>query len=406
MKILMVTPMPPQARAPGAIPVVLYAELVGLMQRNDVSLVTVAGLEPGEIEATQQLEAMGIRLHVVRPNQPARLQKWKRRWRLTSTWLAGKYPWRTVWFWDPDLQRRVDDVLAHDSCDLVIVEDNAMGIYAYGTHVPSLFTEHEVRRPRRVDWAALRYKDPVRWVFGELDWARWPSYQTDTWQKFSRIQTFTQRDAQAICTLRPDLASRVRVNPFGILLPPDIDPAGQDNKTILFVGNFTHPPNADAAVWLGREIMPLLRQRSPGVSLMLVGIYPPAEVLSLAADDIVVTGPVEDLEPIWTQAAVVVAPVRIGGGMRMKVLNAMAMGKAVVTTNRGADGFAWDGVEPPLLIADDGSEFANVIAGLLADRARRIELGLQSRKFVESHFSAQAYARRIEDIYAEMKAGL
>ncbi len=89
----------------------------------------------------------------------------------------------------------------------------------------------------------------------------------------------------------------------------------------------------------------------------------------------------------------------------MKVLNAMAMGKAVATTERGADGITWNDVQPPLLIANNASEFAGTIAGLLADRAKRIDLGRRARKFVKAHFSAHAYARRIEDIYAEMKAG-
>ena len=406
MKILLVTPMPPQPQAPGAIPVVLYAELIGLMERNQVSLVTIAGLEPGELEAIDRLNALGIPLYVLQRKEPRGLQKWQRRWRFVSTWMSGRYPWRTVWFWEPELQNRLDHLLANNTYDLVIVEDNALGIYTYRTLVPLLFTEHEVRRPRSIDWTAFKWKNVVRWVLAEMDWARWRRYQANTWQQFKRIQTFTDRDAKAICALVPELAARVRVNPFGIFLPAIADPAKQDDHSVLFVGNFTHPPNVDAAVWLGRQIMPLLRQLSPDVSLNLIGIYPPAEVLSLATDDVRVTGPVTDIDPFLERAAVVVAPIRIGGGMRMKVLHAMAMGKAVVTSSRGAEGLTFDGAQPPLVIAEDAQEFARAIADLLANRAKRIELGLQARSLIEAHFSAQAYARRIEVIYAGIKGSL
>ena len=151
---------------------------------------------------------------------------------------------------------------------------------------------------------------------------------------------------------RPELRPRVSVNPFGVVAPPAADPAHEEEGQLIFVGNYTHAPNVDAALWLGREIMPRLRQLRPGVRLNIVGIYPPEEVLALGGPDIVVTGPVPEIEPWLERAAVVLAPLRIGGGMRMKVLHSMAMGKAVVTTPRGAEGLEIDGQHPPLMVAD------------------------------------------------------
>lgn len=406
LKILMVTPMPPQPHAPGAIPLVLYAQLTGLALRHQVTLVTIIGTEPGERQAVERLQAVGYEVYGIPLVHSSVLNRWKRRWRLASTWLWGQYPWRTIWFWEPDVQHLLDRLLTEQRFDLIVVEDNAMGVYHYRTKTPCIFTEHEVRRARPVNWHMGSPADWLCWAFRETDWKRWQRYQPAVWRRFDRIQTFTDQDAKAIRVLVPELASRVRVNPFGIVLPAVVDPAKQDDHSVLFVGNFTHPPNVDAAIWLGREIMPLLRQLSPGVSLILIGIYPPAEILSLAADDIRVSGPVADIEPFFERAAVVVAPVRIGGGMRMKVLHAMAMGKAVVTSSRGAEGLMFDGEQPPLVIREDAQEFARAIADLLVDRRKRVELGRRARSFTETHFSAQAYARRIEGIYAEMKGGL
>jgi glycosyltransferase involved in cell wall biosynthesis len=404
MRILLVTPMPPQRQAPGAIPLVLYAQLTGLRARHSITLVTVAGPDSSEWAALDRLSTMGLDVQAVRRSEPHGLARWRRRWRWASTWLQGKSPWRTIWFWEPALQGILDRLFVERSYDLVIVEDNAMGIYRYPTPTPIIFTEHEVRRPRSINWPA---GPPANWVqsaFRELDWARWRKYQPLVWRRFDRIQVFTPRDAEAIGALAPDLAERVRVNPFGIDLPALLDCSLEEPGNLLFVGNFTHPPNVDAALWLGHEIMPLVRIRHPGACLSLVGIYPPKSVQALACDAIRVTGPVPEIEPFFERAAVVVAPLRIGGGMRMKVLQAMALGKAVVTTPRGADGLMLDGQTLPLVVAEGAEQFADAAVRLLESGEMRRSVGRQARAFVTRNFSAQVYAQRIEAVYAELSS--
>jgi len=395
--------MPPRPQAPGAIPIILNAQLAGLIPRHQVTLVTVAGPDPAEWDALDRLQATGIDVQAVRRWEPRGFRRWQRRWRWASAWLRGEYPWRTIWFWEPEVQRILDRLLAERSFDQVIVEDSAMGIYRYRTQTPLVFTEYEVRRPRLIRWQAGPPSNWLRWAFGEIDWHRWRKYQSWVWHRFDCIQVFTLRDAEAVVTLAPDLSGRVRVNPFGIDLPATADREMEQEGHVLFVGNFTHAPNVDAAVWLGREIMPLLRARCPAIRLTLVGIYPPKSVQALACDDVVVTGPVAEIEPFLERAAVVLAPLRIGGGMRMKVLHAMAMGKAVVTTPRGAAGLAIDGQQPPLVIADSAEEFANATARLMASRETRQSLGRRARAFVAENFSAQAYARRIEAVCSELR---
>ena len=102
-------------------------------------------------------------------------------------------------------------------------------------------------------------------------------------------------------------------------------------------------------------------------------------------------------------AAVVMAPVRSGGGMRIKVLEALARGKVVVTTNRGAEGYTEFGPEPPLVIADDPEAIAEATAGLLADTARRRELGARASEFAHRHYSPSAWAERLEAVYEEAR---
>src|SRR5439155_25909855 len=142
-------------------------------------------------------------------------------------------------------------------------------------------------------------------ALAELDWPRWSRSHRRTWGRCDLMQAFTARDADAIRALAPHVAGRLRVNPFGIELPDPLPPAPASSPELLFMGNFTHPPNVDAALWLGSEIMPLLRARGTGARLTLVGPHPPAAVLALACDDVVVTDHVPDVRPFLEQTAVV-----------------------------------------------------------------------------------------------------
>lgn len=400
MRVLLVTPVPPQADGAGAIPVLLHAELTGLSRLHEVTLVTAVGDEPGEEEAIAAL-GEGVDLHVAdRRQPPPGGRRTRRQLRMAGSWARGRWPWRTVWLADPAIQRIIDR-LGDRRFDVVAVEDSAMSVFEYPPGVPTVFTHHEVLRPRPVDWNPGPPREWPSWAFGELDWSRWARFQPWAWRRFDRVQVFSRRDADTVESLAPDVAPRVRVNPFGLDLPPRADPAAEVEGTVLFVGNFAHPPNRDAAVWLAREIMPAVWSRRPEARLRIVGSAAPEEIRSLVGPRVELLADVPSVLPHLEQAAVVMAPVRTGGGMRMKVLHAMAAGKAVVTTRRGTEGYTGFGEEPPLAVADGEAAISDATVGLLADDARRRRLGEEARRFAELNFSPDAWARRLTAVYEE-----
>jgi glycosyltransferase involved in cell wall biosynthesis len=215
------------------------------------------------------------------------------------------------------------------------------------------------------------------------------------------VLAFGSRDAAAIAELAPEVADRVRVCPFGIELPPPADRDQEQSGQVLFVGNFTHQPNRDAALWLAQEIMPAVRAHQPEARLEIVGANPPPEIVALAGPRVDVLADVPSVDPHIAGAAVVVAPVRTGGGMRMKVLQALAAGKALVTTSRGGEGFDCFAEPPPLAIAEEAGAFAEEVATLLADPELRGELGRRARTFAEAHCSPSAWATRLQSAYEE-----
>jgi glycosyltransferase involved in cell wall biosynthesis len=402
VRILLVTPMPPQPQATNGVALVTWSQIAALAPRHELSVVTVAGPDQAELAALSTLTANGVTVHAVRRIDPTGWRRQRRRWRLARGLAVGRDPFRTSWYYEPGLQRLLDGLLAGGRFDLIQLDDNAVGVYHYRTTTPLVITEHEVRRPRAVDWQGWRRAGWRHWLREETDWRRWERYQRRVWQRGDLIQVFTERDATAIGSIAPALAPRVRVNPFGLVLPPPADPDREERDTVVFTGGFAHQPNVDAALWLAREIMPRVRARRPGARLLLVGSYPPREVRQLADDDTIVTGRVPEIEPYLERASVVAAPVRFGGGMRTKVLQGMALGKPVVTTPLGAEGLAFEGRRPPLARAADADEAAEATARLLASTADRRALGAAARAFVDEHFSERAYGRRLEAVYAEL----
>lgn len=384
MNILMVSGAIPNPRAHSGSALVLAGQLAGLATRHTVTLVTFAPADAAEQSALARWRASGVVVHVAGEAIPAGLIRLKRALEKRLNRLRNRHPLSHLTGPNPRMQRVVDRVLLHHRFDLVQAENFRVGTCRYPSSIPKVLTEHGVNPGVSAPSDELRRSQP------------------EIWRQFDRVQVFTPRDAVNLVTVAPDLADRVRVNPFGIDLPPAPDLTREDPATVGFVGGFNHAANVDAAVWLAREIMPLLRTRHPRARLLLVGADPPAAVRALARPDTVVTGAVPAVEPYLEQAAIIVAPVRFGGGMRVKVLHALAMGKSVVTTRLGAEGLAGPADQLPLALAETAEQFADEASFLLSCLEARRELGQRARTFVARHHSWSAYAQRLEAIYAEL----
>jgi glycosyltransferase involved in cell wall biosynthesis len=401
---MLVTSMVPDPAGVGAIPKLLAAQLEGLRERgHEITLLTTFGEDPGQAEAAAQLLGSGLDAHILDRRRSASVRRrWRVRAELAATWATKGWPWRVV-CGAAGMQPLLDRVAREREFDVVAVEDNPMAVLRFPAGVPVVFTEHEAIRAPASQLGAARLSERPQQALRARDWQRWDGFLPAIWERFDLLQVFCEADAAEVRKLAPALAAKVRVNPYGMILPAPCDPAREQAGTVLFTGTFAHLPNRDAARWLAAEIMPAVRARYPQARLQIVGSAPPAEVLGLAGDGIEVIADAPSMQPHLDAAAVVVAPVRSGGGMRMKVLEAMARRKAVVTTSLGAEGFA--SLEPrlPLRIADDAAGIAAGIADLLGDDEKRRELGREARDFTERHHSPAAWAARLETIYEEAR---
>jgi polysaccharide biosynthesis protein PslH len=394
LRVLLVTPMVPDSQGTGGGAITLAGELETMASRHSVTVAAFSWEGARDLPAIHRLEIAGIAVHIVAKSLRGPV-------RLAPAWLWRPVPLRAIQLFEPAMQQLLDHLFADSVFDLIQVETGLMGFYRYPSDVPMVLTEHDVEADAVLTTEADGVVGRLRHGLLHIEQRRWQQFQREVWRRFSRIQVFSTADAGRIQALEPALVDRVRINPFGIDLPDLPATDCERPYSMAFVGNFLHLPNVDGALWLVRSIMPQLRSQVPGVRLTIVGVEPPPCVRELAGENVVVTGTVPSTEPYLNEAAVVVAPLRIGGGMRVKVLQAMARGKAVVTTSLGAEGLLVVG-SPPLMIADNTPRFAAAIAALLVDNDKREALGQQARAFVADHYTWAAHGKRLESIYDEI----
>jgi glycosyltransferase involved in cell wall biosynthesis len=169
---------------------------------------------------------------------------------------------------------------------------------------------------------------------------------------------------------------------------------------ILHVGTMYWPPNIDGVRWFIHQVYPHIRAQRPEAHFDVVGARPPQDLVGLGGNGsgVNVTGYVPDATPYLKQAGVMVVPVRAGGGMRVKILNALAQGLPMVSTTIGCEGIAVrDGRH--LLIADTPEEFAQATLRLLNDKSLADELGRNGRQLVQSTYDYQLACRPLESVY-------
>jgi len=168
---------------------------------------------------------------------------------------------------------------------------------------------------------------------------------------------------------------------------------------LLFVGGFRHPPNVDAAMWLARDIAPLLQARLPDVKTYIIGSNPPRAVKELAGPGVEFVGYVPQLEPWMARCRVAVSPLRYGAGVKGKVNQAMSHGLPVVATSMSIEGMhLLEGEE--VLVADDAIAFADAVARIYNDEALWTRLSAAGVANVERHFSPQVAADALAPLLA------
>ena len=172
-------------------------------------------------------------------------------------------------------------------------------------------------------------------------------------------------------------------------------------QSLLFIGNFELDANVDAMVYFTREVLPLVQRVHHDVTLRIVGNSPPPVIRDLASESVEVLGFVPDLSSVYARCGVAVVPVRWGGGLKGKIIEAMSFGLPVVTTDKGVEGFGLSH-RKNVLVAHDAESFASATIELFQDRELYDAIRRNGWKFARDNYSEDVIARKIEDIFSNV----
>jgi glycosyltransferase involved in cell wall biosynthesis len=220
--------------------------------------------------------------------------------------------------------------------------------------------------------------------------------------RFRRVFVCSNVDRATLAQRYPEFgAEKFHVLPNVLRLPPKPlpCPGGSHEPTLLFVGTLTYTPNVDAIRYFCSDILPILRRRlDHSFRVYIVGRSPPLEITRLQEvhPEICVRGNVPDLAEYYAQADVVIVPLRMGGGTRIKILEAMGYGRPVVSTSVGAEGLEFSH-DREIIIADDAEAFASRCAALLADRDSSVQIAGHAFERCHELYSLEGLKARFRD---------
>lgn len=264
---------------------------------------------------------------------------------------------------------------------------------------PSILTKHNID----ADLALQNYRladNIVKKAFWWLEWKKMAVYEPEADNLFSSVVVMSEIDRAEIMG-REKSPESVEVVENGVdtgkfqPLFPVYDPV------ILFVGALDYLPNQDAVFYICNEILPLLKKSFQDMKVLIVGRKPSSEIRDLASDSVEIWSDVPSVEPFYRRASIAIVPLRAGSGSRLKILEAMAFGRPVVSTPKGAEGLE---IEPgkDFLMADDPPAFAESITNLLADNGLYEQIAQTARKTVERKYDWSEASKKMTRIYSRL----
>jgi glycosyltransferase involved in cell wall biosynthesis len=399
LRLLALAPFPPRLDATHGGSHAVAELLARLGARHQVALLALRGEDEPPLDDALRT-ACDVAIEVPRPGRAAAGLEGDVRVALALG--RGTPMWVSRWA-VPGFRQAVRELAGRWRPDVVQAEYHLMAQYfeATGTSAPRVLRQLEPGAATAGERGAVR-RGLTRALTAADAWA-WRRYESRAMRAADVVATLTEQDTRRLAPLAG--TTPLVAIPLGVSIPPQAaDPRGRDGDTVLFVGNFVHPPNLDAAERLLGAIFPRVRAAVPGAMLRIVGPNPGPALRDAAAPGVTITGEVPRVWDHLEGAAVVVAPMRLGGGMRVKVAEALAAGKAVVATPLAVEGLAvTDGDQ--LRIADSDDALAAAVIELLRFPDRRIALARRARGWAESELGWDRPVAAYERLYRSLLEG-
>ena len=405
LNVLLVSPMAPSPPRFGA-QARTHGLLSNLARVHDLSAIVLH-----DDDETPGVSGPAMRAYcreVIFVRNPNGVSGWRRRTLQARSWLSARSYQRHL-FTVPGLQEALDRILGSRRFDVVFVNLPYLAHYRVRRSPPGTAAPAVVIDSHDIGYDLARQVATSSAPLGQRMHARF------NWRKLAREELAAYNEADGVCVCStadqkrlaadaPSATAVVIANAADVehLQPRALDPA-PDASTVLFFGLLSTVPNVDGVVYFLREIWPRIVAARPDARFVVVGANPASAIRAHAGPGVTVVGPVDDLRPQLAAAAVVVVPLRLGSGTRLKILEAWAMARPVVSTSLGAEGLD---AEPGrhLLIADDPSDFASAVLRVLGEPGLAGELGRAGRSLACERYSWRGTAALLEGFFRQVLA--
>lgn len=396
MKILFITPDLPYPLHNGG-KIRTYSLLHNLAKKHDVTLISY-DKNPSDTTRSSVFEEFCTKVIVV-PLEKRQTIDEKRKVQLLS--ILSTKPYQYFSSYSPRMQQVIDEALESEKFDLVHVETAHIGYHSFPSDIPRVLDQQNVE----YDLLHRTYENEqlsIRKLYTYLEWKKFQRDELRICSQFSLCTVPSERDKEVF---QQDIPS----TPFDVI-PNGVDShffqadnsVVAEENTILFTGTIDYYPNTDGLKFFIEEVFPLIRAEIPDIHFVIAGRNPPPIIQQYESDDnITITGFVDDMRTYYNKAQVVVVPLRIGGGTRLKILEAMAMNKPIVSTTIGAEGIAVDAGEN-ISLADEPADFANATIRLLKDETERRRLAENGKRLATDIYDWQAISERLAESYEEV----
>ena len=297
----------------------------------------------------------------------------------------------------PEVASHLREIIAAEAFDVIVCDFlSPAAAIPFECGVPVVIFTHNVEATiwkRHMDVA----NNPIwRFVF-KREYEKMRAAELHYLQRSRHVLTVSDTDTAMFAR---DI-DRVKITtiPTGVDIRFFQPMSGEELNSLVFTGSMDWMPNVDGIVYFVEQILPLIRKQHPQATLWVVGRKPDRTIRAMGERDslIKVTGRVEDIRPYIAKGAVYIVPLRVGSGTRLKIFEAMAMGKAVVSTTIGAEGLpVTNGVD--VVLADEPDQFANEVCRLLESASERKRIGAAARTLVEEKYSWEVVANQVESV--------
>lgn len=394
MKILFLSPTVPFPLTDGG-RIRVFNLLKQIAKKSEVTLLTLE-TQATDVGGVAELRQLGIQVHLV-PNAPSLP-------RLSLGTLVKAFLKRqpiTVARYDvPSYRQKFRELIANQSFDLVHYEMLHVAQFYTETHSPGVLSQQNVDSAiwRRLCSETTNPFYKFAYWTQQLAFQRYervlsPKFDAVTCTSDIDASVFQQHCAENAIEIIPNGVDITHYRPAFTAEAP---------AHLIYIGSMDWYPNEDAVGFFADAVLPQIQEKVPDVTFSIVGGNPSLRVQKLAErKDVVVTGRVPEIKPYFAEATVFVVPLRIGSGTRLKILEALAMGKAIVSTTVGAEGLDLkDGEE--IFIADEPIAFADAVIRLLTDSGLRRRMGENGRARVEQDYDWRSIGEKLHEVYAKI----